>query len=315
MPRLIWSVGAPAAVALLTATAWLNLRRSDPPSGLAPMEVVRFTSYPGIEKDPALSPDGKQIAFVWDGEKRDNFDVYVQLISGGPPLGLTSDPRPDVSPAWSPDGTQIAFARLSEGESNIYLIPSLGGRERKLTEMYSIWSEGKALDWSPDGKLLVAAGKTSPQDPYGLFLIALEDGRKRRLTSAPIQVEGSSIRAFPPMGRLWLSTELLRALYILCLLPEVSPDSSLPATGPREVLGVRTARKSSTSQRVEAHPNCREYQLTVGSSNGWRSARTGISLLFLGGQTGWPTSSRSTTPISGELRYRTREARGPALPS
>jgi Tol biopolymer transport system component/DNA-binding winged helix-turn-helix (wHTH) protein len=174
-----------AAVALIVASAgWFYLHRPiTRPSALVPMKVVRFTSYPGKERDPALSPDGKHLAFVWDGEMRDNFDIYVQSIGGEKPLRLTSDQRADVSPVWSPDATQIAFARLSEGTSDIYLIPSLGGHERKLTEMYSVWSEGKALDWSPDGKFLAAAGKSSPGDPYGLFLITLETGKKQTLTS------------------------------------------------------------------------------------------------------------------------------------
>ena len=43
---------------------------------------------------PAFSPDGNQLAFAWDGENGDNFDIYVQLIgSGSPPLRLTRRSR------------------------------------------------------------------------------------------------------------------------------------------------------------------------------------------------------------------------------
>src|SRR5262249_30687554 len=75
---------------------------SQPP--LPPLRLVHFTTYPGREYQPAFSPDGNQIAFVWDGETRDNFDIYVKDIRTGAQVRLTNDPADDFSPAWSPDG-------------------------------------------------------------------------------------------------------------------------------------------------------------------------------------------------------------------
>ena len=56
----------------------------------SPINIV-LTTYPGRESQPAFSPDGNQIAFVWSGAKDDNTDVYVRLVDGE--LGAT-DRRP-----------------------------------------------------------------------------------------------------------------------------------------------------------------------------------------------------------------------------
>ena len=84
---------------------------------------TQLTSYPGAELWPTFSPDGRQIAFAWNGEQRNNFDIYVKIVGGGDPLRLTTAPEDDRLPAWSPDGTSIAFAR---GDA-IYTISPLGG--------------------------------------------------------------------------------------------------------------------------------------------------------------------------------------------
>jgi len=108
--RSIWLI-----VFLMTAlgATWLYLsqRRSEP--ARPTMRVVPFTSFPGREDQPALSPDGNQIAFAWDGEKGDNSDIYVKSINGDKPLRITSDPAVDFRPTWSPDGQRIAFLRFN----------------------------------------------------------------------------------------------------------------------------------------------------------------------------------------------------------
>ncbi len=86
---------------------WYFRPKTTPPVWRA----VPLTSYPGFEWSPALSPDGNQVAFSWNGEKQDNFDIYIKLIGSSPPHRLTRDPAEDGSPAWSPDGRSIAFLR------------------------------------------------------------------------------------------------------------------------------------------------------------------------------------------------------------
>jgi Tol biopolymer transport system component len=67
----------------------------------------------GAELEPALSPDGEQVAFSWFGEKQDNRDIYLKLVGSSEVRRVTTDPALDVTPSWSPDGRQIAFVRVS----------------------------------------------------------------------------------------------------------------------------------------------------------------------------------------------------------
>jgi DNA-binding winged helix-turn-helix (wHTH) protein len=68
---LVWL--AALSVLIMGGITWFYFSRlALKLSMLAPMKVVRLTSFPGSETDPALSPDGKMVAFVWDGENGDN---------------------------------------------------------------------------------------------------------------------------------------------------------------------------------------------------------------------------------------------------
>ncbi len=98
---------------------------------------------------PSFSPDGKQIAFSWDGEKGDKFSIYVKLLGETNALRLTTSPTGDYYPAWSPDGKRIAFLRTGSN-GGIYTVSALGGAERKLAGL----ATDSQMSWSPDGKWL-----------------------------------------------------------------------------------------------------------------------------------------------------------------
>jgi Tol biopolymer transport system component len=101
-----------------------------------PLVPVPFTTYPGFEASPSFSPDGNQVAFAWNGEKQDNFDIYIKQIASGSNRRLTLDPNSDFDPAWSPDGQFIAFLRdLGRGKVAVMMIPANGGRERQVVEL------------------------------------------------------------------------------------------------------------------------------------------------------------------------------------
>lgn len=105
-------------------------------------------------RQPALSPDGKRVAFVYRG------DVWVAASEGGRATALTSHVESDAYPMFSPDGKWVAFASKRNGGWDIFVVPADGGPAQQIT-----WHSGAELTggWSPDGKqLLFAARRESP---------------------------------------------------------------------------------------------------------------------------------------------------------
>jgi Tol biopolymer transport system component len=118
-------------------------------------EIVPLVSMPGQQAEPAVSPDGSQVAFQYAGAPHPG--IYIAMVGGEKPLQLTQNDA-DHDPAWSPDGRQIAFTRFheSDNQKSLYVIPALGGSERRVyTAASPIWADCNVMDWSPDGKSLI----------------------------------------------------------------------------------------------------------------------------------------------------------------
>ena len=149
------------------------------------MNVLPFTSSPGQKFDPAFSPDGNELAYTWKGEQDDNHDIYVKLIGAGAPLRLTTSPAREYCPAWSPDGRYIAFIRdTPAGGSAHYVIPSLGGAERKIAEaLIEDYPFGRCGRWSDDGKSLIVVDRASSRDTQpSIVMLGVEDGYRKALS-------------------------------------------------------------------------------------------------------------------------------------
>ncbi|MEV3809754.1 peptidase S41, partial [Aeromonas dhakensis] len=78
-------------------------------------------------REPALSPDGKQLAFTWQGR------IYLSAGDGGPAVPLTDGSYLSQRPLWSPDGKLIAFAANLYGNEDVFVVPSRGGEMVRLT--------------------------------------------------------------------------------------------------------------------------------------------------------------------------------------
>ena len=114
--------------------------------------VVQFimplhAQSPGFVKDPAISPDGEQVCFVYANE------LWLVPFKGGQARRITNTDAQNWGPIWSPDGEWIAFKSNREGRTYSYLMPSTGGDAKPIIrETFSV------VDWFNDGKHLLAIG-------------------------------------------------------------------------------------------------------------------------------------------------------------
>ncbi len=159
--RLLMRVAMAATLVAVALAIVFGLWRLEVPEGSASMtdtmRTVAVTGYEGTETDPALSPDGSRLAFVWFTDGGDTPQIYVRQIDSGSQIQLSQG----WSPCWSPDGTQIAFLRANRDDRlDLCVIPALGGAARRLfsTEFRAlapypdVWKV--SMDWSSDGKTL-----------------------------------------------------------------------------------------------------------------------------------------------------------------
>jgi len=143
------SLGIVTALVLL----WVARDRFGRPAAKASPDtrVTRLTDLPGLEESPAISPDGRSVAFTAGvGGKR---QVFVQLIAGGAPLQITRDPVDHECPRWSPDSSSILYfspAVSGTVQGSIWEIPALGGVARRV-----VTSVGCADVSQTDGRLVL----------------------------------------------------------------------------------------------------------------------------------------------------------------
>jgi len=98
--------------------------------------------------DPAISPDGAEIAFTSGG------DIWTVAAAGGEAHLLISDPAYDSRPVYSPDGNYLAFNSTRTGNGDIYIFNLKTNELKRLT--FDDGNESLSA-WSPDGKYVYYA--------------------------------------------------------------------------------------------------------------------------------------------------------------
>lgn len=137
------------------------------------------TLVPDPASDPAISPDGKLVAFRRNSYAPGGAGIFVTSSEGKSVLQLTQHPG-DCCPAWSPDGKNLAFTRIAADEYAIYVVSAKGGTPKKISHPDPRTKRGE-LAWTPDGKFIAFSGD-SPRGGSQIFLLSVQDSSADAIT-------------------------------------------------------------------------------------------------------------------------------------
>jgi Tol biopolymer transport system component/DNA-binding winged helix-turn-helix (wHTH) protein len=134
---------APAfLLALSGLIMWWIMSRPKPESSA---RWARITADAGLTTDPAISSDGKLLAYSSDRAGGGGLDIWVQqLTEGGRAMQITGGPADEREPSFSPDGSKIVYRSEQDG-GGVYIVSALGGEPTLLAQ------GGRDPRFSPDG--------------------------------------------------------------------------------------------------------------------------------------------------------------------
>jgi Tol biopolymer transport system component len=142
----------------------------------------------GVATAPALSPDGRKVAFsLAEPASGDDWDIYVINVDGTGLTNLTNHPEFDGwRPAWSPDGSQIAFFSTRDDPINdeVYVMDADGSNVRRLTDNPA---DDANMTWSPDGTRI--AWETNREGDFDIWIMNADGSNPTGLTVDPADDE------------------------------------------------------------------------------------------------------------------------------
>lgn len=274
-----WLWGALAVLASGLGMAIWSLTRTEPRTP-QDFRVVPVTRMPGKEFQPAISPDGRRIAFLWSREGVSPPGVWVKEISGESPRALTAVEGHHSSPAWSSDGRRLAYLRVGRTATQILIADAVTGTEQIVSELAppNYGYDNRLLDWSPDGQWLVVSHAPKPDQPLALLLVSASTGERRSLTDPGPRISGDVEPRFSPDGKTIAFVRMIhRSHQELFLVPAAGgPARQLTSYG-RQITGVDWTRDGrALVYASDRNGEFRLWRMPLGPSGPGKPAAIGI---------------------------------------
>ncbi|MGA7194151.1 MAG: hypothetical protein WBW94_11005 [Anaerolineales bacterium] len=131
----------------------------------AKLSLTRLTSGQWSDIDPAMSPDGKRIAFA--SNRAGFWNLYTLDIQSGNVVQLTNDHNYNAAPTWSPDLAWIAYETYQNGNLQIALL-SLNNSGQAPIILTSDTSTNHSPAWAPNGRQIAFVSNRSGDDDIWL---------------------------------------------------------------------------------------------------------------------------------------------------
>jgi eukaryotic-like serine/threonine-protein kinase len=222
----------PILILVATALGVVILLRPREATDAGPMEYTQLKSFADSATSPALSPDGRMLAFI-RGESTffGPGEIYVKLLPEGEPLQLTRDERSKMGPKFSPDGARIAYTVIDASGWSTWVVPVLGGQPRALL------ANAEGLTWikGQNNPVRVLFSEMTGHGQQMGIVTATESRAEQRTVYMPPDESGMAHRSYlSPDGKEVLLILMKLGRWVSCGLTRFDGSSGVKEVGPSQ---------------------------------------------------------------------------------
>jgi eukaryotic-like serine/threonine-protein kinase len=235
--KVAYALAALALAGVLVGSLVLYRVRKAPVASST--EWVQLTDFSDSATQPALSPDGRMLAFLRaPGTFLTSGQIYIKMLPNGEPVQLTRDNTVKMSPMFSPDGSQLAYT-VSPGWDS-WVVPVLGGQPKLLLPNAS------GLTWVDNRHVLFSEIK---HGRHMAVVTATESRAEARDVYAPLEETGMAHRSYLAPDHRWVLLVEMDSIgdWLPCRLVPFDGSSSGRAVGPQRA-GCNSAAWSPDGQ-------------------------------------------------------------------